>query len=774
MQREQRPLVVNGPPYPDVIDPYVLEVLGVRSLLVVPMLNEGRLLGGITASFLRRAVPFRPADVEFVEGLASHAVAALRRARLHDALRASEARYRSLVEDVHEVIFVLDRSGTFTFVGGRVQRILGYRPEELVGRHFLSVVAPHHHQAALQRYLEEVQAPHSHTDEPEVHYDVIRKDGSVVSLEIGFSIRVDEADNLVEIYGVARDVTERMRLLHKAELERRRTRAALRKERRERARAEALLEVVTAASSTLSLTRVLVQICDAVARLSVADRCSIFLYDPEAKNYRPLMSRGIEDPDLWDRFQHAPGADMQEAKSFRVALETRRPYLEPHVPGSDAVSPFWAETFRLKSLAVYPMVVRNHVVGMMTVDAFTRFVKFPREEVKTLMAIARQAAVIIDNARLFERVQQQAQTDFLTGLPNHRHMQDLFERTLRASEQAGTPFCVVMADIDNFKLFNDVHGHPAGDEVLRQVSAVIRQCLRPGDVVGCYGGDEFLFLLPGADRDQGDRIMARLARQVAKTPITLPGRDGQILVRISWGAAAYPADSTQRRSLISLADAALMARKARLRERERGQGRRGWPRNLTELYPDRLRLAEDLLEIIDGKDGYTCTHSRHHASLCLVLADELGLPDRERYALWLGGLLHDVGKIGVPDDLLRKAGPLTPEEWDVVRRHTVMGENIVRGLFGLEEVAAAVGSHHERYDGTGYPRGLRGEQIPRLARMLAVVDAYSAMIHDRPYRRALHRDEAIAELRRHAGTQFDPLMVRAFLRALGYPAEDAA
>jgi putative nucleotidyltransferase with HDIG domain len=217
-----------------------------------------------------------------------------------------------------------------------------------------------------------------------------------------------------------------------------------------------------------------------------------------------------------------------------------------------------------------------------------------------------------------------------------------------------------------------------------------------------------------------------------------------------------------------------MERKLRQRRLESGQAPRLSTRDLMQKHPETMLLAESLLNVIDQKDAYTGHHSKQDASLCLLLADHLELPDRERYFLWLAGMLHDIGKIGVPDSVLRKPGPLTPDEWSVMCQHVTMGENMVRGLFGIEEVCDAVRCHHERYDGKGYPNGLKGNEIPRLARMLSVVDAYSAMVHDRPYRRRMNEVEAIAELRLHAGAQFDPAMVEAFLTALGRREELAA
>ncbi|HWQ28168.1 MAG TPA: diguanylate cyclase, partial [Dehalococcoidia bacterium] len=604
-------------------------------------------------------------------------------------------------------------------------------------------------------------------------YEAIHRDGRIVKLELHVRNLMGPG-GVTGRHGIAHDVTEQAKLLQAAEAERRRTRRALARERRERARVQTLLEVVMAAASTLSVRKILIKVCDAVARLSVADRCSIFLYDEQNGVLQPYMSLGINDPALWQKFLGAAGTPLERVRAFDEALRTRRPYIELRVPGSGAVPDFWADTFELKSLAIYPMIVRDRVVGMMAVDSPYRYVKFPREEIETFAVIAHQAAIIIDNARLFERVEQEARTDFLTGFPNHRHLQDLFEAALQKAASEGQPLGIAMVDMDNFKLLNDVHGHQIGDEVLKRAAAVMRRCVRPQDIVGRYGGDEFLFLLPGANKDEATRIMERVDAAIRAEEVNLPGIDHPIPLRISWGVAAYPQDGSTRRSLIALADAALMERRFHRRASNVSAPSALTTRDFMEMHPETVLLAEGLLQVVDRKDPYTFDHSKQHASLALVLADELGLPERERYALWIGGLLHDIGKIGVPAEILRKPGPLTPAEWEIMRQHVIISENIVRGLFDLEEAAMAVATHHERYDGCGYPRGLRAEDIPRLGRMLAVVDAYSAMVHDRPYRKGMTEEAAIDELRANAGTQFDPELVEAFLRALGRRARRAA
>lgn len=237
-------------------------------------------------------------------------------------------------------------------------------------------------------------------------------------------------------------------------------------------------------------------------------------------------------------------------------------------------------------------------------------------------------------------------------------------------------------------------------------------------------------------------------------------------MRLSWGVASYPASAATERTLVAAADSDLLKR--RYTRRRAGQAHTNRPslRRMGERDPRRVRIASGLLDILDAKDNYTTEHSQQVASLGLLLADELRLSEQDREDLWLGGLLHDIGKLNVPDEVVRKPGTLSASEWASIHEHPTQGARLVFGLFGDGALTEIVGSHHERFDGLGYPLGLSGEDIPRLARAVSVCDAYSAMVHDRPYRKGLSTDEAVAELRLGAGRQWDPEMVEALVRAI--------
>ncbi|MBN1629868.1 MAG: diguanylate cyclase, partial [Thermoleophilia bacterium] len=361
----------------------------------------------------------------------------------------------------------------------------------------------------------------------------------------------------------------------------------------------------------------------------------------------------------------------------------------------------------------------------------------------------------------FNEVKRLSETDALTGLLNHRMINERLVQELARAQRYGGRFGLIVIDLDNFKLLNDTYGHPVGDETLRRFGELLVREMREADFVGRHGGDEFMIVLPECGPPEIAGAAEKLQSVLANSPLETP--DGNLIpLPMSLGVACYPEDGQDVNTLIALADANLYLSKSRGGNTVTGT-------QMTDLSPEDVTvygMLGSLVTIVDNKDRYTRHHSEEVTEWALSLGKVLGLSDESQKVLRVAGLLHDIGKIGVPDRILRKPGRLTEEEYETIKQHTLLGNAIVAAIPDLTEVRAAVVAHHERYDGTGYPHQLSGEDIPLLGRILAVTDAYSAMITDRPYRKALSIQEAVAELEAGKGGQFDPRCVDAFVQAL--------
>ena len=379
-----------------------------------------------------------------------------------------------------------------------------------------------------------------------------------------------------------------------------------------------------------------------------------------------------------------------------------------------------------------------------------------------VQAVGAQLAIAIDNTRRYEEVLRLAERDPLTGLYNHRGIHQRLAIEGRRAQQRGGALSLVMIDLDDFKLLNDTYGHPAGDRVLGQVSDTIRSVLRHTDLAGRVGGDEMMLVLPDTDRQGAMQMAERLQQTLSQKPF-VTGKDRGIPLHLSLGVATYPTDADTLTGLVGVADASLYASKQRGGDTITEAATRG---DVSAPSTSLRGIAGRLMDVVGSRDHYTRRHSDQVAVHAQKLGETLGLPGQSLDTLKLAAMLHDVGKIGLGSRILRKPAPLTDEEERSQRLHVDMGEAIIRDLPRVAEVLEAVHAHHERYDGSGYPTGLFGEDIPLLARILAVADAYAAMTVDRPYRAKLTGDQAKVELLKVAGSQLDPELVDAFVQAL--------
>ncbi len=375
-------------------------------------------------------------------------------------------------------------------------------------------------------------------------------------------------------------------------------------------------------------------------------------------------------------------------------------------------------------------------------------------------------------AEAFDELKSLSETDALTGLLNHRALHAALEAELERARRYRLVVSVVIIDVDHFKLINDTYGHPTGDLVLRQVADVLKANTRSSDIVGRHGGDEFMAILPETATEQASALADKLRWAMCERPLEIDGL--QIPIRLSLGTASFPTNCGKMSELLGRADANLY-----LSKRSGGDTvTHGEDAAASKPTSPGFDVLDALVTAIEHKDCYARRHSDDVTRVSLMIADQIGLDDEDREVVRVAGLLHDVGKIGIPVTVLRKPGRLTRPEYEIVKQHARLGANLIASILDESAVRDAVISHHEHWDGRGYPDGTKRQAIPLPARILAIADAYAAMVSDRPYRRALSDEEALGAICAGAGTHFDPELVRALCLALAVddpdPGEDEA
>ena len=430
---------------------------------------------------------------------------------------------------------------------------------------------------------------------------------------------------------------------------------------------------------------------------------------------------------------------------------------------------------RAHVIAHVVLIAAAYQVVLIEVGADATFVTRWLETVGTLLVVAVLISVL--RARVTElvaRLSDAARTDPLTGLLNRRCFEELLETELERALRNGQPVSLLLGDLDHFKQVNDHAGHAGGDAALVRIAEILQYWKRRPDAIARTGGEEFALLLPNTTKEAAYGIAERLRGTVERA-----FAHKHVPVTFSFGIATYPQHAPTARSLLLAADQALYAAK------ELG-------RNLSVVYSNQvaslvstearerraqaetqLATVMSLAEALDLRDMGTAAHSKTVGTYCELIARELGLPEPRIERISIAGVLHDVGKIGLPDTILQKPAPLSEQEWEKVRKHPEIGAGILSGA-GFDDVREWVLAHHERPDGKGYPRGLAGQEIPLEARIVAVADAYEAMTAHRPYRQAMPHEVARTELLSRAGAAFDSRVVSALLAVLEREFDTAA
>nr|MDQ5808450.1 diguanylate cyclase [Actinomycetota bacterium] len=411
------------------------------------------------------------------------------------------------------------------------------------------------------------------------------------------------------------------------------------------------------------------------------------------------------------------------------------------------------ETRGRRAILKLPLAARGQRIGAVTLIR-PEAEPFDPHAVELLRLLVDQMGVAVQNARDYREKLEQAIRDPLTGLYNRRFLLEALEKEVQRSARYGSEASLVIFDVDDFKLVNDRYGHAAGDDVLRAVGGIAEGVIRPADSFARIGGEEFALLLPETSQLEALLVAERVRTAIGREKIL-----GDRKITVSGGIASCPGDASEAEELQRLADGALYFAK------RNGKDLCAVASEVTATDGGEAAATEGmvahlyaLVAMIDAQQLHTRDHSENVAAYTVAIAQALGLARDRVVKLRRAAMLHDVGKIAVPSAVLSKPGRLTEEEFAQIREHPVVG-GLMLSHAGLTEESAWIRHHHERVDGGGYPDGLRRSQIPLESRILFVADAFEAMTSDRPYQAGMPVEQALAELRRCAGTQFDARVV---------------
>ncbi len=537
------------------------------------------------------------------------------------------------------------------------------------------------------------------------------------------------------------------------------------------------------------------------------DHIGIALFDTSAKDLLVQAEAGLRRGAIGQRVALGEGllGQVAQASQTGVVRDAGAAGQRLLLPGS-------------ASSAALPITYGEQFLGVLYVE-HTAPHDYPEQEIMFLRTLADLFAGALQNAITFQRAQEQAITDGLTGVKTHRFLMEALSLEWKRSARANRPFALALMDLDRFKFVNDFYGHLEGDVVLQRVGHILEQHCRRSDVVARYGGDEFVILMPETELEQARQLAQKLRSWISSDPLLCEKK-----VTASFGIASYPTDGDTPQELIQVADSSMYLSKHQggnsVSSAEEGTAsdRKRWNKDVLEAYlgvtlkrmfatgPEAFeeiyrrleRFTRSLDEqsagsggglpaavvetvtslafAIDAKDHYTQGHSQKVSAYAVMIAQAMGLETREIEEIRLAALLHDIGKVGIPEVILNKSGPLNAIEWETMKTHTDLGARILEPLKPMARIRQMVRHHHEFFDGTGYPDHLEGGQIPHGARVIAIADAYDTITSARAYKKARTPADAFAELERCAANQFDPEIVRIFIetmrRSAGGPGDD--
>jgi diguanylate cyclase (GGDEF)-like protein/PAS domain S-box-containing protein len=658
------------------------------------------------------------------------------RKKAESIMEESHRRLTEVLESISDGFFTLEGNNLkVTYFNTAAERLLGRKGEELLGRNFVEAF------------------PEAKGTIFEEKYNQARKTEQPVAFETCFGIKPCENWYDVRVYPYENGIA----VYFQVTTERKRAEKVLGQHVRE---LTMLNEAAKSLSESTRLNTVLKIALDTVIECTELHLGILYLFDKPDGELVLSIRKGVSD-EFAEALHRIPlGVSITgKVAETRQVLATSDATQDGRV--ADNHKPHF-ESEKIRCFVGVPLKSGGRIVGVISAGAHS-----PRNisgaEIRLLETLGSQIGVAIDHAQLLEKMSRLSITDELTGLYNRRRFCEVLDTEIDRSQRYGHCFCVVMMDIDGFKKYNDKFGHTSGDRLLKAFAEKLKPGIRSSDLACRYGGDEFAIILLKADAEKAIKAVDR-TRSMFVQILNLEYGLAECQLGLSAGIAEFPGSNGTAAGLIFLADCALYQAK------QQG-GNKSVVASDLRILPDKELSITTIEEVtalaatVDARDPLTYGHSNRVANISEIIGKAIGMPEKELIELHSAAVLHDIGKLGIPDSILTKPGKPTKREWEVLKGHSGNGAKIVAHIKDLAVLVPMILHHHEWYDGTGYPDELKGENIPLGARIISIADAYDTMTTSRPYRNLLSKEEALEELERCSGRQFDPKLVALFCRA---------
>ncbi len=535
--------------------------------------------------------------------------------------------------------------------------------------------------------------------------------------------------------------------------------------RKEKQQTNSLKEYSSQITKTISLVDIANLLIQVVQENTESEKVYLFLSNDEEGNFDCLYSTNILDNKHILIDKDSPIIRWLQVKKNSVLIKDFK--------HSVWYKSLWEqEKIQIDKFGIeclVPVYSSDELIGIVALGGNQSSVQYSQDTLMFLDFVASISAVAIKNAHLYELIYQKASLDHLTGILNREFFFSKMEEVFELNKE--DCISLILFNLDDFSLYNELYGRLEGDATLRGVADILKSICKKGAICSRYSAKEFALLLPNADLKTAKEKAKLISNQISKGFDSTKDQWEKTLT-VSVGICTYPTASGNIKELIDHAEMAVFKAKQNGKNQivtytsDTEDAENKEPRVRGQVYAQYASTVYALTAAIDVKDSYTCNHSANVSEYAVKLAKEKGLSEEHIELIKEAGLLHDIGKIGIPEDILNKVSSLTDDEYEVMKKHVENSISIIRHLPSLKYVIPAVLGHHERWDGKGYPRRIKKEEIPIAARCLCIADSYDAMTTKRSYRDPLPKEVALMEIEKGAGTQFDPELAKLFVNIM--------